>query len=165
MIVLHLRYLAVLLFAGSLLAQAPAPPDNWAGAGAAYNQAASPQVSGWAAYATLLSAKGPIYSFTEYQIVSVKTKPWTVGTAVTTGVATPLKTGALTKGAWTWTLFGVATGGVSAGGSSASGAFTGGGVGILQLGKTNWDLTFGVQYLASVQTKQSLYLFGFGRTF
>ena len=155
--------LVLLILVPSLRAQAP---QNWGGAGASYNQAATPQVSGWGAFATLLSNSGPIYSFTEYQITSAKTKPWTAQTSTTTGIATPLKVLLPSKdGTWTISVFGMATGGLATSQSTVSGAFAGGGVGIIRVGKTNWDIVLGAQFLSTAANKQTVYSFGIGRSF
>jgi hypothetical protein len=159
-----MKWLGLLLVCVSgALGQAP---ENWAGAGSAYNQFAQPQVSGWAAFATKLSDKGPIYSFTEYTLTSARTKPFTAQTSTTTGVATPLKVLSPNKnGAWTVTLFGMATGGMATSNSTVGGAFAGGGVLILRLGLSNWTLVGGAQYLTTTQNKQTIYSFGVGRSF
>ena len=139
--------------------RAESPPVNWAGAGAAYNQYAQPQANGWVAMATLLTDKGPIYSFTEETITSAKTKPFTVQTSATTGFAT------LIKQYGPVSVFGFGTAGMATSVGSIGSAFAGGGVGIWKLGKTNWSLVFGAQFLKTTSNAQTVYSFGVGRAF
>lgn len=66
----------------------PAGPSQWAGAGASWNQFASPQINGMLAYAKRLTSNAyPTYSFTVINILSVQRQPFRVMTTTETGVA------------------------------------------------------------------------------
>ena len=137
-------------------------PPNWYGAGAAWNQMASPQINGWASYAHLLTAKGPVYSFTSWDVTSAKSPDhkFTPQTSTRTGLATVIrKIGPVT-------VIGLVDGGMAAASSNVSGAFSGGGVGIITLGKSSWNIVVGAKFLTTpLGGKQAAYQFGFGKSY
>jgi hypothetical protein len=150
----------VLFFAFVLatLAQTQAP-KNFAAAGFGYNPAASPD--GWLAYATLLTDKGPIYNYSEITITSasVKAGQFKAQTAITTGVATTVKTyGPLT-------IFGLANAGMATTGSTIGGAFAGGGVAVWKIKNSVWSIVIGAQVLKTTANTQVLASIGVGRSF
>lgn len=131
-------------------------PANFAAAGAAY----SPGWAGWASYANLISEKGQLYSFTTHDITRTASKPYTLQSSVRTGFATVMRR----AGPITVLAFGDA--GMSAAGTSLGGAFSGGGVGIVQLGKTNWAVVVAARTLkTAIGGQQQVYEVGFGRIF
>jgi hypothetical protein len=153
------RTLLAFFLGGALaFAQTPPPETSWLGAGASYSQESTPQGAGLLAYATQVSAKGEIWSFSEYLITSSKSKPWTPQTSTTTGIWNPLKKfGFLTLG--TFYQAGVAT-------SSSTGlALSGGGMLIAKPWKDKpWTFGLAVQYLSTNSNKQTVYSFVVGRT-
>lgn len=161
-----------LVFGGLGLAQSPPPPSSppssssWFGAGASWSPSSSPEGAGLLAYATQVSAKGEIWSFSEYLITSSKAKPWTPQTSTTTGIWNPLLTlggGKVVFG--TFYQAGVATS------SSAGLALAGGGMVMARPWKSRpWTFGLAVQYLvgnagsSSGSNKQAIYSFVLGRT-
>lgn len=138
----------------------PTLPQNWAGAGGAYDPTSRPQVAGWTSYATLVSEKAGLYSFTTHDITSTKNHPYTIQTSVRTGIAVVLRTiGPLV-------ILGLGDGGMAGSGDTVGGAFSGGGVGILRLGKTTWTLVTAVRHLKTATGgSQNTYQMGVGKTF
>lgn len=136
-------------------------PSNWAGAGGSYNAASRPVVAGWFSYANLLSEKGQIYSITTHDLFLSQAKPYTVQSSVRTGIA------AVVRQFGPITVLGLGDAGMAAGGSSIGGAFSGGGIGLIKLGKTNWSIALGARILqaATAGGSQTIYTIGFGRTF
>lgn len=153
--------IAILFCSLALRAQAPpALPQAWAGAGAAYNAYAGPPVNGWASYALLISAKAQVYSFTTHDLTSSTAKPYTVQTSVRSGLATVLRTlGPIV-------ILGFGDAGLAAAGTSAGSAFSGGGVGLIRLGKTQWTIALGGRQLkTAIGGSQTIWEMGFGRMF
>lgn len=151
--------LVLFAFAAACFAQS-ALPQNWAGVGAGLNQASRPPVAGWFSYATLISQSGQLYSFSTHDVFLSQAKPYTVQTSVRTGLATVLRTiGPLV-------VLGLGDAGLAAGGTSVGGAFSGGGIGVLRLGKTSWTIAAGARVLkTSTGGSQTVYELGLGRTF
>lgn len=142
----------------SLAQTAPALPNNWAGAGAAYTNFVNPPISGWFSYAVLLSERGALYSFTTHDITSSRTKPYTIQTSIRTGLAT------LVRRIGPIAMLGFGDAGVAGAGESIGGAFSGGGIGILQIGRTNWTLEIAVRRIkTTIGETQSVFEFGAGR--
>lgn len=157
---LRLHRLAIFAICCPLLAQIDRPlPNNWAGTGAAYASFARPPVSGWFSYAVLVSEKGALYSFTTHDITSSKTRPYTIQTSVRTGLAT------LIRRIGPIALLGFGDAGMAGAAESLGAAFSGGGIGILQIGRTNWTLEIAVRRIkTTIGASQSVYEFGAGRT-
>ena len=142
------------------VAPAPTLPANWVGVGAGYTAGATPPVNGWASYATLVSGKGQLYSFSSYDIVAGASKPHNITTSARTGFATLLKVWGPVY------VLGFGTAGVAASGTATTGAFSGGGIAVLKLGKTAWTLEGGWRVLKTpINGVQNVYEFGTGRTF
>lgn len=138
-------------------------PSNWAGAGAAYNSFASPKVSGWASYATLISEKGMIYSFTTHEVTSSTRHPFTIQTSIRSGLATVVRRFGPVV------ILGFGDAGMAGAGSSVGGSFSGGGIAIIQLGKAGrTTLSVSVRNVKSnvgLGQSQQPIEFGVGRTF
>jgi hypothetical protein len=66
---------------------APAPLQNIYAAGVSYNNAAQPAVAGTALYARLASSSSGTYAFTAVDLLPASTKPFTVTTNISAGVA------------------------------------------------------------------------------
>lgn len=147
-----MRLLALFLLAASAFAQAPA---NWLGAGASYNPYADP--GGWIAYATLLSQKGPVYSFSEITITNATKGKFTPQTSVTTGFATTLRTFGPVS------VMGLANVGVTTSSNATGSAYAGGGVVLWQI-KPSLTLVVGAQMLRTSAQMQAVYSFGVGRS-
>lgn len=149
-----------LLFAITLSCFAQAP-QNW---GAAGGGICNGQPCGIAAFATLISAKGPVYSFSEYQLTSFKSHPFSLQTTTSTGFCTTGKE--MDLGKFHLTIMACATAGVSVAtvsnnsspvpGSTPSAtagfAATGGGIGILSADKLwpklkGWNLSVVAQQM------------------
>lgn len=143
---------AVTFAAIAAMAQAP---QNWGAVGGGY---CNGQPCGIGAFATLISAKGPVYSFTEYQLTSVKANPFSAQTTTSTGFCTTGKD--MDLGKLHLTIMACATAGVSvasvstgpAASSTAGIAFTGGGIGILSADKLwpkfkGWNLSVVAQQM------------------
>src|SRR5579872_6507856 len=67
-------------------------PANFACAGSAFNAASHPPVAGFFSYATLISDRGQLYSFSTHDVFLSQTKPYTVQSSVRTGLATVFRT-------------------------------------------------------------------------
>ena len=148
-----MRVAVLVLITGVLYGQStPALPSNWVGAGAAY------PVAGWASYATLMSSKGQVYSFSSWDATVTKTRPHVIQSSARSGLATVLRT---------WgpvTLLGFAEAGVAAAQTTTTGAFSGGGVGVLKIGKTAWTIEVAVRVLKTpINGQQNEYELGTGR--
>lgn len=151
------------LLAKAILAQTSVPstllPNNWAGFGAALNLASKPPVAGWYSYATLLSSKGQIYSFSTHDVLLSPQKPYRLLDSARTGAATVLRQfGPVT-------ILGLGDIGMVASGASVGGAFSGGGLALVKLGKTNWDIVVGARVIkTSGNGNQDIYEIGLGRS-
>lgn len=147
-----MKKVIVLLLFSAGLTWAADPPKDWVGAGASYAQ---PQVSGWGAYAKLLSTSGPIYSFSEITFTMPKGK---LQTTTTTGVATDVFNHGRLK------VFGFGNVGAATSAATTSAAYAGGGVGIYEL-KNGFNFAVGAQFLHSNSGSQTIYSFGVGKSF
>lgn len=140
---------------------APSLPANWFGAGAAYSNVSKPAVSGWFSYAILLSASAKIYSFTTHDLTSTRSKPYTIQSSVRSGIAP------LLRQIGPVSILGFGDAGMAGAQQSVAGAFSGGGIVVWRLGKTDWTLVASVRELKSnvsgAETQQ-IYEFGLGRT-
>jgi len=145
------KLIALFLFAVGL-SWAQDAPKNWLGAGASYAQ---PHVDGWGAYAKLLSASGPIYSFSEITFTAPKGK---LQTTTTTGVATLVAKHGKLK------VFGFGNVGLAGSAAATGAAYAGGGVGIYEL-KNGFNIAVGAQFLKSNAGNQTIYSFGLGKSF
>lgn len=169
---MRLKSLVFFLLAGTALSQQlpPVPisppnttgvqvmtslPANWYGAGAAYNPAGSPKVTGWASYAHLMVASQALYTYTTYDILFNK------GNIPTTSTRTGLATVVRTFGP-SFFVLGFGTAGVSQTTTAVQGTFSGGGMLIYKLPKS-W--TFGAGYRAvSGSAAGRILEWGFGKT-
>ncbi len=135
-------------------------PENFAAAGGAFNQSSKPPLAGWFSYGVKISDKGMLFSFTTHDVLLSQAKPYTVQTSVRTGLATVLRTlGPII-------ILGLGDAGMAAGGTSVGGAFSGGGIGIIRLGKTNWAIALGGRVIKTANGgSQTVYELGFGRSF
>jgi hypothetical protein len=147
----------------AVICAAVAQPSNWVGSGAAFNQAASPQINGWASYATLLSKPQLLYSFSSYDVTPIRLSgKLTIQTSARTGFAMVIRQlGPIT-------LLGLLDGGMAAAGTGAGqtvgSAFSGGGIAVWKLGKTNWTVAAAYRRLQTT-APQDVFEIGFGRTF
>lgn len=133
-------------------------PANWAGVGAAYNSYAAPNIAGWASEASLISCSGQVYSFSSWDITSARTKPFTAQTSARTGIALVVRQFGPVY------ILGLGDAGVAAAASNLSGAFSGGGMGFVRLGKTNWTINVGARLLhTGIAGNETIYEFGLGR--
>ena len=162
-----MRLLLPFLLAGGLFAQT-APntvpvtatvnlPTNWAGVFATYGTKAGGSFS----YATLLSGKGQIYSFTTYDesVVKSTTGGYVVQSSPRTGFAT------LFRNIGPVYLFVFGDAGTSTTGTNTGGAFGPGGMCLVRLGKTDWTIQGAVRYIKNTLPSlpdQTIYELGFG---
>jgi hypothetical protein len=133
-------------------------PQNFAVAFVALNQYSTPQINGGASYARLISTSNALYSFTSYDVTSVKPKPFTVQTSTRTGIAAVIRQyGPLV-------IVGLGDAGVAAAANNLGGAFSGGGLAIYRL-KNGFAITGGMRILkTSLNDVQHIYEIGFGRS-
>jgi hypothetical protein len=82
----RLLVVAVLLFSALSFAQ-DAPLANIYAAGVSYNQGASPSIAGTGLYAHLVSDGSGTYAFTVVDALPISTKPFTVNTNFSAGIA------------------------------------------------------------------------------
>lgn len=134
-------------------------PNSWMGAGAAWDQYTTPQVAGWASYAKLVSSSGQLYSFTSWDATSSRARPYTAQTSVRSGLASVVRRFGPVY------LLGFGDAGMAAAAGDFGGAFSGGGIVVIKLGKTNFTLELAARVLkVAGQTNHVIYEFGFGRT-
>ena len=77
--------LVLLLGTAPLFGQKPLP-ENWVGAGAAWNQDTSPHANGWFSYAHLVNTKQALYLVTTTDITAVPATSMSAGKRVQTSV-------------------------------------------------------------------------------
>lgn len=178
------RAIAILVFACLCLvagAQSPATPQypsNWVGVGAGFTSGATPPVAGWASYAIKISDKGPIYSFSSYDIVSGKTRPFSIQTSVRTGFATVLRqwgpvsllgfgdAGMATAATTSATAATPTKSATSVAATTVTGAFSFAGAIVWQVGRTHWTIEGCARYLQTpINGNDKVYELGTGRTF
>jgi|SRR5579859_576013 len=136
----------------------PTLPSQWMGAGAAWNQNTTPQIAGWASYAKLVSGKGQTYSFTSWDVTSSKKTPFTAQTSARTGLA------AVIRQLGPITVLGFGDAGMATSVSNFAGAFSGGGIAVIKLGKTNFTIELAARVLkVASQPNQVVYEIGLGR--
>jgi hypothetical protein len=161
-----------LVLAAAASAQSPtATPDNFTGVFASYSHYSVPQVSGGAVTAVEVKDSG-VFSFTEYQLTSSKTKPYTVQSATTTGAAKPWKHLVLRKIPIDTFFFGNL--GMAASSSTAGLAIAFGAVGVIGLdeapvfkhfGWKGFKLLLAVQELKTTTGSQLPISFGIGKSY
>jgi hypothetical protein len=158
------KWLLLLLLTGALVAQTvtlptikvPVLPEDFVAAGLAWNQYASPQINGWTTYARSIKASAGLYSFTTYDITSVKANPFTIQTSARTGAALYLRSIGPIH------IFGLGDVGMAASGQSIGSAFSGGGVVAVQLGK-GWTVLGVARVLkTALSDQQTIYGLGVG---
>jgi hypothetical protein len=138
-------------------------PQEWAAAGAAWNQYARPEVNAWASYSHLISCSGQIYSYTTEDFMSARGR---MQQSIRTGFAAVLRC----VGPLCLLVLGdagLATG-TASGATTIGGAMSYGGIGILRLGSTLWTLAVAVRPVRSTVAQpgdktQTLFEFGIGR--
>jgi hypothetical protein len=153
--------LSLFILAFALSAQSTVPvttttalPNNWVGAWASWDG----RFGGGASYATLISGKGQVYSFTSYMQTVAPTKPFKLLNSTETGLAM------LMRQMGPISLFAFAQGGQTNNGTTVSASFSGGGLVTIRLGKTNWDIAAAIQPSTSGVTGQMrAYKLGLGR--
>ena len=128
--------LALAVPAAAQTATEPTLPNQWAGAGVFFNQYASPQINGTAAYAKKILGSGT-YSFNAVNFLSYETQPFRVMTTVETGIAQRVTRFGVFEVFALGTL-GPATAG-NEDGTKLGVAFTGGGFAFAGLGK-GWTI-------------------------
>lgn len=153
-----MRALLFILAAAAAFAQPAGQklPANWYGAGASY---AAPQVAGWVSYAGLVSRPQQLYSYTTHDITRVASPgPARLQSSTRTGFAAVVRTlGPLI-------ILGYGDGGTALAGDHGGGAFSGGGIGILRLGRTCWTIAAAVRSLkTSIGGSQTVVAVGIGR--
>lgn len=151
--------LALVLFVGIGFGQnLPPLPNQWFGAGAAYNASTKPAIAGWASYAHLMSGSAQTYSFTSYDVTSLNPKTFTAQSSVRTGLATVIR---CYKNAC---LLGYGDLGVAVSASNLGGAFSGGGIGVIRIGKSQWTGLVAARVIkTSLGPQQAVYEIGVGR--
>lgn len=138
------------------------PSTNWYGAGAAFNPSATPEGSGWAAYAKQLNAKAGLWQFNIYfagpERVAGKT---TIVESTSAGFAIAV------KALGPFQVFGFGTAGMASSGSSVGNAFPWGGFVDYRIKQGAWHIDAGYMLISSslpVST-QRVYMLGVGRVF
>jgi hypothetical protein len=134
--------LAFALPAMAQVAPAPAPSPapassssnltNVYAAGISYNQSATPSIAGTALYARLASDGTGTYAFTVIDALPTSTKPFTLTTDISAGIAQKIVT--LGK----IPIFVPAAAGVSFNGTNTGWAWSTGAMAAIKLGKGNW---------------------------
>jgi hypothetical protein len=134
--------------AATVTPAAAVPPQNFAGAGAAYNPVApSNRTTGWATYGHLLDAKSETYFFTTEEAIAVKNPSLALQTSVRVGFGTLMKTFGPVK------LYGIGDGGGATTGTTSGGAGSLGTFALIKLGKH--DYYFGAGYRVIVTSNTS----------
>jgi hypothetical protein len=130
-------------------------PAQFVAAGANFNQYSAPQISGSLLYAHRVA--GDTFSFSLVDITSKTVRPFTVQTAISTGVAQHLVD--VGRGH----VYAVTTVGLAAGAENVGGAWTGGGAVIVPLGARGWAVIFSARTLkTSLAGWQGMYGLGVG---
>lgn len=148
-------------------AAAPALPNNWYGAFASYNSTASPGIAAGFTEASLMSSTQQLYSYSTYDITLIKqpkgsAQAYTYQSSPRTGMAVILKSFGRLH------IIGFGNIGVATTGSNASFASSGGGLALLELGKSKkWDLFGGFHVLNTGALGGTINVpeFGIGRSF
>jgi hypothetical protein len=144
--------LSAFCFLPSAFAQGP---SQFVAAGANFNQYSAPQVSGSLLYAHRVA--GNTFSFSLVDITSKTVRPFTVQTAISTGVAQHLVD--VGRGH----VYAVTTVGLAAGAENIGGAWTGGGAVIVPLGGRGWAVILSARTLkTSLAGWQGMYGLGVG---
>jgi hypothetical protein len=133
-------------------------PNDYVAAGVSWNQYASPQINGNLLYGKKLTDANT-YSFSFVDVVSKSLKPFTVTTAISSGLAQYLKTIGPAR------CFVVTTVGVAAGGDNVGYVWTGGGAFAIPIGR-GFSLMPNVRVLkSSLSEWQGIYglMIGFGK--
>lgn len=138
---LLLAVVAVLSFAGLACGQS-APVKNIYAVGVSYNQSATPSVAGSALYARSVDSVGT-YAFTSVDLLPTSSKPFTVTTNVSAGVAQ--KAFSIGK----IPIYVPATAGLSFSGSNSGWAYSTGALASIKLGKSNFRLFPSIRVLRS----------------
>jgi hypothetical protein len=109
-------------------------PQQWAGAGASFNQYAAPQTNGIMAYARRITGdEHPTYSFSAVNLLSVERQPFRLLTTTETGIAQHVtKFGVFDV--YGLGMVGLAAAG-NADGTSSGAVFSGGGLALAGIGR------------------------------
>jgi hypothetical protein len=153
--------LILIILALSVQAQSTVPvttttslPNNWVGAWASWDG----RFGGGASYATLISGKGQVYSFTSYMQSVAPSKPFRLLSTTETGLAM------LMRQIGPISMFAFAQGGQTNNGTTVTASFSGGGLVTIRLGKTNWDVAAAIQPSTSgIAGQTRAYKLGLGR--
>jgi hypothetical protein len=117
-------------------------PQNFAGAGAAYNPIGSPKTTGWASWGRLIDAKSESYVFTTEDAILVRTgSTFSVQTSLRVGLATKLKQFGPLK------VFGIMDGGGATTGLTTGGAASGGGIAEVQIKQSHYHIAVGFRII------------------
>jgi|SRR5579863_680767 len=135
-------------------------PTDWIGEGATYGSQSSPKFNGWTGYATLISQKSQLYSYTTLDFTTPKTQPYVSQSNFRTGIATPLRQFGPVM------VLGLATAGASTSAISIGGSFSSGALAVWQLGKSRvWTIEFGAVLLKNpAGASYTSYTIGWGRS-
>lgn len=130
-----IRKIAVFLFLffGFIFQAAAQTPANVYAAGVSWNQSATPAVAGTALYAHAVDSNGT-YAFTAIDVLPTSSKPFTVTTNTTVGVAQ--KVFSLGK----VPIYVPTSAGISWTGSNVGWAWSTGALAVIHIGKGNWHV-------------------------
>lgn len=136
-------------------------PTTWAGAGASYNSAASPAVTGWGSYARILSQQQALYSYSSYDVILADKK---LSTSARTGVAAVIRSLPIGK-AGTIYVLGFGQAGVATSSTNTTTAsFSGGGIALWQIKRSPFTFEAIARQQKNGDTNVTVYEIGFGRT-
>jgi hypothetical protein len=125
-------------------------PSDYVAAGVAWNQYSAPQIAGTLLYAHQLQAG--LFSFNLVDVTSKTVKPFTVQTAISTGLAQHVRD--IGPGR----LFVTTTAGLAAGGENVGWAWSAGGAVAIPINKHGWTLLGSARVLkASIGDFQAIY--------
>ena len=134
--------------------------NSMVAAGAAYNRYASPQINGWLSYVKRITTSKPIFSYSTYDITSVKQTPFTVQTSLRTGVLYVVVEFGKVK-VFEFGDVGMAVASVMSG-TNVGAAYSGGGGFTYELGK-GWHTVVVIRELkTSLSDRQTVVEGGFG---
>jgi hypothetical protein len=132
-------------------------PNNWAGAGIAYNQFSTPQIAGWASYLHLISVPQAMYAGFSYDVTSATAHPFKIQTS------TRLRVAMVVRQYQRLAIIGLGDAGMAVAGSNLGGAFSGGGAAIYKL-NDGYTVMLGARILkTSLGQSQAIYEIGFGK--
>jgi len=150
-----MKSLVGLLLASIAFCQSPLP-SGWAGGGVSYGV----HGGGWVSTAFLVNSKTETYSFTTFEETLSKTKPYLIISSVRSGACTVMKS------LGNFSLLGCLDVGSATSGTNAGLAYSGTGVGVYKIGKTNWTILVPVRYVktAAPAATSTILELGIGRS-